>query len=289
MFVTHLAARIKPQSISVYLAGIRSLHVANGYSNPLLPGLRLKQTLRGIERKHFTSPKQKMPITFDLLCKIHPFVNFLSSNDIVFWSAITCGHFLLLRASEFTVNGNEPFDPSRHLTLSDVNSHQSPTGEHYWTVRLKQSKTDQRREGVTLYMSHTNHVVCPACAMKSNVALQQSQPRKPKDSPLFLLEHQQVLTRQHLVTFVSHLLRLVGIDPTAYSGHSFRIGGATSASLAGLKDYEIQMLGRWKSDCYKTYVRSPLNVLLQFPQRIAKTASITYQYANPYYQNTQDY
>ena len=230
-----------------------------------------------------------MPITFDLLCKIHPFVNFLSSNDIVFWSAITCGHFLLLRASEFTVNGTEPFDPSRHLTLSDVNSHQSPTGEHYWTVRLKQSKTDQRREGVTLYMSHTNHVVCPACAMKSNAALQQSRPRTPKDSPLFLLEHQQVLTRQHLVTFVSHLLRLVGIDPTAYSGHSFRIGGATSASLAGLKDYEIQMLGRWKSDCYKTYVRSPLNVLLQVPQRIAKTASITYQYANPYYQNTQDY
>ena len=250
LFVTHLAARIKPQSISVYLAGIRSLHVANGYSNPLLPGLRLKQTLRGIERKHFTSPRQKMPITFHLLCKIHPFVNFLSS---------------------------------------DVNSHQSPTGEHYWTVRLKQSKTDQRHEGVMLYMSHTNHVVCPACSMKSNVALQQSRPRTPKDSPLFLLEHQQVLTRQHLVTFVSHLLRLVGIDPTAYSGHSFRIGGATSASLAGLKDYEIQMLGRWKSDCYKTYVRSPLNVLLQFPQRIAKTASITYQYANPYYQNTQDY
>ena len=55
-----------------------------------------------------------------------------------------------------------------------------------------------------------------------------------------------------------------------------------------LADYEIQMLGRWKSACYKTYVRSPLNVLLQFPQRIAKTASITYQYANPYYQNTQD-
>ena len=96
-----------------------------------------------------------MSITFDLLCKIHPFVNFLSSNDIVFWSAITCGHFLLLRASEFTVNGNEPFDPSRHLTLSDVNSHQSPTGEHYWTVRLKQSKIDQWCEmGNVVYVTY---------------------------------------------------------------------------------------------------------------------------------------
>ena len=154
LFVMHLAACIKPQSISVYLAGIRSFHVANGYCNPLLPGLRLIQTLLGIERKHFTSPKRKMPITFDLLCKIHPFVNFLSSNDIVFWSAITCGHFLLLRASEFTVNGNEPFDPSRHLTLSDVNSHQSPTGEHYWTVRLKQSKIDQQRRGNVVYVAY---------------------------------------------------------------------------------------------------------------------------------------
>ena len=115
-----------------------------------------------------------------------------------------------------------------------------------------------------------------------------------KDSPLFLLENNQALTRPHQVNFVSHLLRLIGVDPTAYSGHSFRIGGATSASLADVADQEIQMLGRWKSDCYKTYVRFvsyvsfPLNVLLQFPQRMVRTASITYQYANPYHQNAQD-
>ena len=39
MFVTSLEARIKPQSINVYLAGVRSLHVSNGYDNPLTPGL----------------------------------------------------------------------------------------------------------------------------------------------------------------------------------------------------------------------------------------------------------
>ena len=84
---------------------------------------------------------------------------------------------------------------------------------------------------------------------------------------------------------MSRLLQLIGVDPTAYSRHSFRIGGATSASLA---EYEIQMLGRWKSNCYKTYDRSPLKVLIQFPQWIAKNASIAYHYANPYYQTTSD-
>ena len=57
-----------------------------------------------------------------------------------------------------------------------------------------------------------------------------------KDSPLFLLENNQALTRPHPLNLVSHLLRVIGVDPTAYSGHNFGFGGATSASLARLAD-----------------------------------------------------
>ena len=41
--------------------------------------------------------------------------------------------------------------------------------------------------------------------------------------------------------------------PPNGSGRSFRIGGATSASLAGLSDYQIKLIGRWKSDCYRLH------------------------------------
>ena len=71
---THLAQRIKPQSIHVYLAAARSLHVAQGLPNPLQPGLKLKQTLRGIERQHFSPPKQKMSLTFDILADRTTFI-----------------------------------------------------------------------------------------------------------------------------------------------------------------------------------------------------------------------
>ena len=57
LFATHLAQRIKPQSMNVYLAAVRSLHISHGLYYPLQPGLRLKQALRGIERKHFSAPK----------------------------------------------------------------------------------------------------------------------------------------------------------------------------------------------------------------------------------------
>ncbi|CAH3115213.1 unnamed protein product, partial [Porites lobata] len=57
LLATHLAQRIKPQSMNVYLAAVRSLHISHGLYYPLQPGLRLKQALRGIERKHFSAPK----------------------------------------------------------------------------------------------------------------------------------------------------------------------------------------------------------------------------------------
>ena len=39
-----------------------------------------------------------------------------------------------------------------------------------------------------------------------------------------------------------------------------RIGTATSAYAARLEDHLIQTLGRWSSDCYKTYIHTPIHV-----------------------------
>ena len=39
------------------------------------------------------------------------------------------------------------------------------------------------------------------------------------------------------------------------SSHSLRIGAATAAAAAGIPHATIQVLGRWTSDAYKSYVR----------------------------------
>ena len=268
LFATHLAQRIKPQSIQVYLAAVCSLHVAHGLSNPLLPGLKLKQTLRGIERQHFCLPKQKMPLTFDIIRDIKSFLNPLCTDDRVQRAAIATSHFLMLRASEFTVPSWDLFDASRHLTVADANLHSSSDGTEYLTLRIKQSKTDQCREGVTLYTAHSGHPVCVGCAIKMTLAIQHRRGLvDPSTTPLFQLSESSPVTKAGLISFVSQLLRLIGIDRSQYSGHSFRIGGAMSASLAGLSDYEIKLIGRWDSDCYRRYIRSPLNLFLGYPRR----------------------
>lgn len=83
------------------------------------------------------------------------------------------------------------------------------------------------------------------------------------------------------------LLRLVGLDPYHYSGHSFRIGGAQSSSIAGLNDYEIKLLGCLSSDCFKRYIRYPLSLLLTVTPRLAKTKDIPYQYVSLYHSRTR--
>ena len=69
--------------MTVYLAAVRCLHISHGLSNPFQPGLRLKQTLRGIERKHFSARKQKMPLTFDILSDIQAFIIPTCDDDTV--------------------------------------------------------------------------------------------------------------------------------------------------------------------------------------------------------------
>ena len=58
---------------------------------------------------------------------------------------------------------------------------------------------------------------------------------------------------------VAHNLRLAlrssGL-PGHYSGHSFRRATATTARLAGLSEDEIKLLGRWKSDSYRLYIKT---------------------------------
>jgi len=71
MFVSFLAESIQHSSIKVYLSAVRSLHIEQGFPDPLLNCLQLQQVLRGVKRPQGSPTAQHLPITDSLLPVIH--------------------------------------------------------------------------------------------------------------------------------------------------------------------------------------------------------------------------
>ena len=63
------------------------------------------------------------------------------------------------------------------------------------------------------------------------------------------------LARKQVVKNLWVLLVATGVQYQNFSGHSFRIGAATTAAAKGVADSTIQTFGIWKSESFKCYIR----------------------------------
>ena len=158
----------------------------------------------------------------------------------------------------------DAYDPSSHLSLSDiaVDSHTNPSAVR---LVLKRSKTDPFRQGMEIFMGRSGTEVCPVQALLQYIGIRPATP-----GPLFMLSTGLPLTRAYLVTNLQAALRQIGMDVMMYTGHSFRIGAATTAAQRGLEDSLIQTLGRWRSDAYKLYIKLPRTQLAGVSRTLAQ-------------------
>ena len=108
-------------------------------------------------------------------------------------------------------------------------------------------------------LSKTSESVCPVTALLPYLAV-----RGSKEGPLFMMANQQYLTPPLFRASLFNILKSIGISTSEYNTHSFRIGAATSAKAAGISDLHIKMLGRWQSDAYQIYVKTPPEDLAKF-------------------------
>lgn len=266
-FVAFLAASgVAYGSVRSYLSAVRHLHIMRGLPDPSLTAFpRLDYTLKGLRRQGITSPRPKrLPITPSILRRIHKVWSCtpLSYDRYMLWAAFCLGFFAFLRAGEFTCPANMTSSPSV-LEVSDVtvDSHSAPTNMR---IRLKHSKTDPFGAGMVLHIGRTQDILCPVAAMLGFLAR-----RPPTPGFLFLFQDGSPLTRPRLCQELRQALQLAGISTTGYSGHSFRIGAATTAAQVGLSDSLIQTLGRWKSAAFQDYIRTDCSTLISVSTRLA--------------------
>ena len=92
---------------------------------------------------------------------------------------------------------------------------------------------------------------------------------------MFLYANEKRLIRQHLTRELRYLLSRLGLNSSNYAGRSFCIGAATSTAASGLPLWLIKTLGRWISDCFETYISTPISVFCQATQKLGSTCTLT--------------
>ena len=261
-------------SIKVYLSAVRYLHVTSGnhhhFNRQLTP--RLQLVLNGVKREQATtkSTRVRHPITTDLMLQINTILSQQPHcyKNIMMWAACCLAFFGFLRVSEFTIPTQTAYDPTQHLSLCDiaVDSKQSPS---LLQVKIKQSKTDPFRQGVDLFLGKTGTRICPINAIMPYLAI-----RGAQAGPLFTTRDGKHLTRQLFCSNLNTILQKMKLKTPHYNTHSFRIGAATSAKKAGISDVHIQMLGRWKSQAYLQYIRTPRLQLAKLSKQLVQGSAV---------------
>lgn len=261
LFATWLAKDLKVASIKVYLSAVRALHIEQGYTDPMSDCLRLQRVLKGIKRCQGTSPDTRLPVTPVILRSIFRHLDMIVYDDVMFWAACCLAYFGFLRSSEFTVPNATAFSSHLHLSVNDITVDQRVNPSQI-QVNIKVSKTDPFRHGCVIALGQGRSPLCPVEAVLSYLSI-----RGGASGPLFVRTNGVPLTRAYFTERLRGLLNTSGIAGR-YSSHSFRIGAATSAALAGVPEHMIQTLGRWTSSAYLTYIRTPRSLLSEFTKKL---------------------
>jgi hypothetical protein len=207
------------------------------------------QVLKGIKRRIGTQPtrRKRLPITPSILKQLKKRMGkagLCGHDKAMFWCASLFAFYGFLRVSEYTNPRKWDYkNNARTLTAKHI----SHTNDHIH-ITLKKSKTDQARHGNTITLARNRTKLCPVRAYEKYIRR-----RGIKKGPFFVTADGAYLTPQRVNTFLKATLPVA--THGVFSSHSFRIGAASSAATQNYPNYVIQQLGRWSSDCYRSYVQ----------------------------------
>ena len=269
-YASFLANRsLTPQTINSYLSAVRNMQITLGLPDPRekssLP--MLKRVQAGIKRVRLmrgAPPRIRLPITASVLEKIRLHLNKVShTHSVLIWSICCMAFFGFFRLGELLPESTVGINPKVHLMWGDVaiDSRDNPSMVR---IHLKHSKCDQFGKGVGVVLGRSGKAICPVSAILNYCVVRGTTPG------LFFIDRKgQGITKAWFIGQLRSTLANVGVPQNHYSGHSFRIGAATSAALAGVEDSTIQTLGRWHSTAFLQYIRMPRERLAQISAVLA--------------------
>ena len=240
------------QSIQNYISGVKILHLFTENKFPEFDLFHLKQVFKGLARLNPHCPKRAYPVSPYMLLQFRELFNLSNPFDATFWCLFLHAFFLMFRKSNLVPSSKHNFDPTKQLCRSDIlfDSH-----KRLLLVKTSWSKTIQFGER-SLIIPLVEISDSPLCPVKAYLNMTSLVPASDS-SPAFCLQKRGKLypvTYRQMQRVLKALVKNLGLDPSNYSSHSFRRGGATWAFSSEVPSELIQLYGDWRSDAYKKYL-----------------------------------
>ncbi|KAF1313867.1 hypothetical protein FI667_g16910, partial [Globisporangium splendens] len=204
----------------------------------------------------FTNPVLKQqPLTPSLLRRVHASCDLYQPSQQLLWGGLLLAYFFMFRRSEYLYIGKrcQPYI----LKLGDIKlcdaagcSTKAKKAVIVGIV-LHGAKNNQfGREEVRYQHQSLDPILCPvraarwihkgARAIGTNVS-----------EPAMQLRTGGGVSSSQVAKIIKTAAAEEGLDPTRFSTHSVRVGGATKLLNAGADRLAIKVLGRWMSSCFE--------------------------------------
>lgn len=240
-----------PRTVRQYVSGI-AFHCKINNIEDITQKFIVRKLLNGLD-KSSSRVDNRLPITFDLLGKlvsILPAICISKYEETLFKSMFLTAYFGFFRLSELVLSKSP--DVQHAISVDNVS-----IVSDMLQIFVQSSKTDQTGKGALVQISSVGGEFCPVMAVKQFQLVRPSLP-----GPFYCHFSGQPVSRYQFNAVLKKALSALGLAKTNIKSHSFRIGAATEAALAGLSDTEIKGLGRWQSNAFKGYIRIPVNKII---------------------------
>ena len=251
---------VLPSTAAGYFGNVQGWH-AKKHGIKLAGGMKLNRLpamLKGIRRLHGERPRAvRRGIAPQLLKQaMDKCLNPTNIEHANIRAALSLALQGLLRGAEFACDG--AWSAVNGLTRADL---VSLTPERL-VLMMHPCKNMQHLAGKTvpLIVGAGGHFVDAVAEMRNLAAIDPVSQAAEASTPLFrtgkIGEQRKPLSIKSVREWTKALMLSIGLDPSQYGAHSYRIGGATALFSAGADPTVIRTMGRWSSDCYRLYVRA---------------------------------
>ena len=292
MFVVYARSKhhpaLKASTIKSYLAGIRMQHLMRGHT---LGGLKpevVKLMISGAEnldaiQARLDQKKPRQAITWDLLKRIKERLFEVSGAKVwktKVWLVCSMAFHGSFRIHELLSREKTTFSPSTDLLGGSVKKRtwrRGETDKSCLEVYLAHPKEARLSQGVKVDVFSIEGDEAWACPVRAFDAYMRTKCQGGENIPLIRSKDGLNYAGYEFNRDLKRLLEgIVDYKEGAVTSHSFRAGLATWMARAGYSDEEIMLTGRWKSQAFLHYVKTPRTArAAQAEELIARLANVT--------------